>query len=74
MKISIMRISLLDSLRDIGCLKNLDLIKEGVTFLVRFYQVNGENKTFRDYRNNEKLLKLAIRFAMLVGIEKRNFR
>ena len=36
--------------------------------------MNGENKTFRDYRNNEKLLKLAIRFAMLVGIEKRNFR
>lgn len=36
--------------------------------------MNGDNKTFRDYRNGEKLLKLAIKFAMLVGIEKRNFR
>jgi len=36
--------------------------------------MDGENKTFRDYKNSEKLLKLAIKFAMLVGIEKRNFR
>lgn len=36
--------------------------------------MNGDNKTFRDYRNSEKLLKLAIKLAMLVGIEKRNFR
>lgn len=36
--------------------------------------MNGPNKTFRDYKNSEKLLKSAIRFAMLVGIEKRNFR
>lgn len=36
--------------------------------------MNGENKTFRDYKNNEKLLKSAIRFAKMVGIEKRNFR
>jgi N-acetyl sugar amidotransferase len=36
--------------------------------------MNGENKTFRDYKNSEKVLKLAIRLAMMVGIEKRNFR
>lgn len=36
--------------------------------------MNSENKTFRNYRNSEKLLKLAIKFAMLVGVEKRNFR
>ena len=36
--------------------------------------MNGPNKTFRDYKNNEKLLKLAIRLAIKVGLEKRNFR
>ncbi|MEN6460586.1 MAG: N-acetyl sugar amidotransferase [Syntrophomonas sp.] len=36
--------------------------------------MQGPNKTFRDYKNIEKLLKSAIRFAMRVGIEKRNFR
>lgn len=36
--------------------------------------MNGPNKTFRDYHNSEKLLKSAIRLAMMVGIEKRNFR
>lgn len=36
--------------------------------------MNGEKRTFRDYRNNERLLKSAIKLAMLVGIEKSNFR
>lgn len=36
--------------------------------------MHGSNRTFRDYRNNEKILKAAIRLAMLVGLEKRNFR
>ncbi len=36
--------------------------------------MNGENKTFRDYKNSEKLLKTAIKLAMLLGVEKRNFR
>lgn len=36
--------------------------------------MNCENKTFRDYKNSEKLLKSAIKLAMLVGMEKRNFR
>ncbi len=36
--------------------------------------MNGENKTYRDYKNSAFLLKSAIRFAMFVGMEKRNFR
>lgn len=36
--------------------------------------MNGPNKTFRDYKNSEKLLKSAIKLAMFVGLEKRNFR
>jgi len=36
--------------------------------------MKGENKTFRDYKNSEKILKSAIRLAVLIGIEKRNFR
>ncbi len=47
----------------------LDITKEEFIELM-----NSENKTFRDYRNSEKLLKSAIRFAMRVGVEKRNFR
>ena len=49
--------------------EKLDMSKEN------FLEVmNGENKTFRDYKNSEKLLKSAIRLAMAVGMEKRNFR
>lgn len=36
--------------------------------------MNGTNKTYRDYRNNYWIIKLAIKFAMMLGIEKRNFR
>ena len=36
--------------------------------------MNGENKTFRDYKNNAKLIKFAIKIAMALGVEKRNFR
>ena len=36
--------------------------------------MSGDNKTFRDYRNNSKIIKLAIKIAMLLGVEKRNFR
>lgn len=49
--------------------EKLDMTKE------EFLEImNGPNKTFRDYKNNEKLLKSAIKLAMKVGIEKRNFR
>ena len=49
--------------------EKLDLSKEEFLELMK-----GENKTFRDYKNSEKILKSAIRLAMLIGIEKRNFR
>lgn len=47
----------------------LDITQEELVELM-----NGENRTFRDYKNSEKLLKSAIRIAMKVGVEKRNFR
>ena len=47
----------------------LDMTKEAL-----IETIHGENKTFRDYNNSEKMLKAAIKFAMLIGIEKRNFR
>ncbi len=36
--------------------------------------MNSENKTFRDYKNSAKIIKLAIKLAKTVGMEKRNFR
>lgn len=36
--------------------------------------MNGDNKSFKDYKNSEKILNLAIKLALFVGIEKRNFR
>jgi N-acetyl sugar amidotransferase len=36
--------------------------------------MNGENKTYRDYKSSAFLIKAAIRFAILVGFEKRQFR
>jgi len=36
--------------------------------------MNYENKTFRDYKNSAKIIKLAIKLAKTVGMEKRNFR
>ena len=36
--------------------------------------MNGENKTFRDYKNIAWISNAAIRFAQLVGMEKRQFR
>ena len=49
--------------------QKLEISKEEIIELMQ-----GPNKTFRDYKNSEKLLKSAIRLAMMVGIEKRNFR
>lgn len=49
--------------------EKIDMSKEEFLELMQ-----GKNKTFRDYKNSEKLLKSAIRMAKLVGIEKRNFR
>lgn len=36
--------------------------------------INGENKTYKDYNNSLNIIELAIKFAKLVGVEKRNFR
>jgi N-acetyl sugar amidotransferase len=36
--------------------------------------INGKNKTFRDYKNNNNLFRAAIKLAMNLGVEKRNFR
>lgn len=49
--------------------KKLGLSKEGFIEMM-----NGENKTFRDYKSNYWLMEAAIRFAILVGLEKRQFR
>lgn len=49
--------------------KKLGLTKEEFIELM-----NGENKTFHDYKSNYWLIKLAIKLAILVGFEKRQFR
>ena len=49
--------------------KKLEISKEEFIELM-----HGENKTFRDYKNTEKILKFAIKIAKLFGLEKRNFR
>lgn len=36
--------------------------------------INGENKTYKDYKNSFALIELSIKIAKLLGIEKRNFR
>jgi N-acetyl sugar amidotransferase len=48
--------------------------KLGVTVdeLMKFYKL--DNKTFRDYKNSFKSIKMAVKLSKLLGIEKRNFR
>lgn len=36
--------------------------------------MNGENKTYKDYKNSLSLIEFAIKIAKMVGVEKRNFR
>lgn len=48
--------------------------KLGVTKDVFIELMNGENKTYRDYKSSFWLLNAAIKFAILVGFEKRQFR
>lgn len=58
------------ALQDLEYIVNrLDMSKEEFLELM-----SGENKTYRDYKNSALILKTAIRLAMLVGMEKRNFR
>ena len=49
--------------------KKLEISKEEL----RKY-ISGENKTYRDYKNSFKILRMFIKIATLLGIEKRNFR
>ena len=35
---------------------------------------NGENKTFRDYKNNRSLIQLGAKIMQILGLEKRLFR
>lgn len=36
--------------------------------------INGENKTYLDYKNSLSVIKLSIKLSKFLGIEKRNFR
>lgn len=49
--------------------KKLGLTKEGFLDLM-----NGENKTYRDYNSSAWLISAAIKIAILMGFEKRQFR
>lgn len=49
--------------------KKLGLTKEGFIEMM-----NDDNKTFRDYKSTYWLIEAAIKFAILVGSEKRQFR
>lgn len=49
--------------------KKLGISKEGFIEII-----NGENKTYRDYKSTFWLIRLAIKLAKAIGIEKRNFR
>lgn len=36
--------------------------------------MNGENKTYNDYKSSKKMIDMAVKIAKIVGMEKRNFR
>ena len=36
--------------------------------------MNGENKTYRDYKSRKQFIDLAVKIAQFVGMERRNFR
>lgn len=48
--------------------------KLGITIEEFESMINGENKTYKDFKNSFCLIEAAIKFAKLVGVEKRNFR
>lgn len=59
-----------EALKDLEYIANkLDMTKEEFINLM-----NGENKTYRDYKNSAWLIRMAAKVAMAVGVEKRNFR
>lgn len=49
--------------------KKLGLTKEEFVELMK-----GENKTYKDYKSNDRLIRAAIKLAVSVGFEKRRFR
>lgn len=57
-------------------LKDMEYIAKKLCISVEEMQgfLASENKTFRDYKNNYRLVQLAIRAAKALGVEKRNFR
>ena len=48
--------------------------KLGLTKVEFEEMMHGENRTYRDYKSNLKLISLAIKVAQKVGMETRNFR
>ena len=48
--------------------------KLGLTKKEFLDMMNGYNKTYRDYKSSAWLIKSAIRFAIMIGLEKRQFR
>lgn len=59
-----------EAMQDMKFIANkLDMTKE------KFIEMmNGENKTYKDYKSSLTLINSAIKLAQLVGMEKRNFR
>lgn len=59
-----------EALKDLEYIANkLDMTKDEFINLM-----NGENKTYRDYKNSAWLIRMAAKVAMAAGVEKRNFR
>lgn len=48
--------------------------KLGITKVEFDELLNGENKTYSDYRNSLRAIEFSIKIARILGVEKRNFR
>lgn len=58
------------AMEDLECVAGkLDMSKDEFVSLM-----NGENRTYRDYRSDLPMIRAAIGFARLVGLERRRFR
>lgn len=58
------------ALQDMDYITNkLDMTKSELLELM-----NGQNKTYRDYKSSSWLIQIAIKLAIFFGVEKRNFR
>jgi len=58
------------AMQDLEYVSNkLDMTKDEFIELM-----NGENKTYRNYKSNSFLIETAVKLAQLLGVEKRNFR